>query len=134
MQATVDFHEDVDVTQWLLYTNHAAWAGRGLTQGAGHVFTREGHLVALLQVQSMIRPLAWVGDADAGDLARTPDQGPCSDGAGSDSYRLERRRHSLSPGGVICTLACTPPAPVLGTPTAATVVFPASTWSVWPVT
>ncbi len=75
LQATVAFHEDVDLTQWLLYANSAVWAGRGLTQGEGHVFTGDGHLVASYSVQSMIRPLAWVGDADAGNLARTPDSG-----------------------------------------------------------
>ena len=66
MQTTIDFHDDVDVTQWLLYTNHATWAGRGLTQGAGHVFTREGRLVASFSVQSMIRPL------DTGASASSP--------------------------------------------------------------
>ena len=56
MKATVAFHDDVDVSDWLLYTNSAVWAGRGLTQGEGRVFTREGRLAASYSVQSMIRP------------------------------------------------------------------------------
>ena len=33
------FHDEVDVTEWLLYSNPAIYAGRGLVQGEGHVFT-----------------------------------------------------------------------------------------------
>lgn len=55
MTATVAFHDDVDVTDWLLYANTAIWAGRGLAQGDGHVYTRDGRLVASYTVQAMIR-------------------------------------------------------------------------------
>lgn len=58
MKATVAFHEDVDITEWLLYANHAFWAGRGLVQGAGHVFTREGRLAASYSIQAMVRDFA----------------------------------------------------------------------------
>jgi uncharacterized protein (DUF427 family)/acyl-CoA thioesterase len=55
MKATVAFHEDVDVTDWLLYANRAFWAGRGLVQGDGHVFTRDGRLAASYTIQAMVR-------------------------------------------------------------------------------
>ena len=37
MQTTFNFHDDVDVTEWLLYANPAIWAGRGQAQGQGGV-------------------------------------------------------------------------------------------------
>jgi uncharacterized protein (DUF427 family)/acyl-CoA thioesterase len=55
MSIAIAFHDDVDVTQWLLYANPAIYAGRGLAQGEGHVFTEDGHLVASYSVQGMIR-------------------------------------------------------------------------------
>jgi uncharacterized protein (DUF427 family)/acyl-CoA thioesterase len=55
MAVTMAFHDDVDVTQWLLYSNPAIHAGRGLCQGEGHVFTEDGRLVASYTVQAMIR-------------------------------------------------------------------------------
>ncbi|HMC38303.1 MAG TPA: DUF427 domain-containing protein [Acidimicrobiales bacterium] len=56
LQATLSLHDDVDVTEWLLYSNTAIWSGRGLTQGDGRVWSRDGRLVASYSVQSMIRP------------------------------------------------------------------------------
>ncbi|MDG4669177.1 DUF427 domain-containing protein [Mycobacterium sp. 236(2023)] len=55
MQSTIAFHDDADVTDWLLYANRAFWAGRGLAQGEGRVFTRDGRLAASYTVQAMIR-------------------------------------------------------------------------------
>lgn len=55
MKATVAFHENVDVTDWLLYGNRAFWAGRGLVQGDGHVFTQDGRLAASYVIQAMVR-------------------------------------------------------------------------------
>jgi acyl-CoA thioesterase-2 len=55
MQVDLSLHDDVDVTEWLLYENHAIWAGRGLAQGQGRVFTRSGRLVASYTVQAMVR-------------------------------------------------------------------------------
>ena len=55
MQTTFNFHDDVDVTGWLLYANSAIWSGKGLAQGEGRVFTRDGRLVASYSVQAMIR-------------------------------------------------------------------------------
>ena len=39
MKTTIAFHDEVDVTEWLLYENPAIYAGRGLAQGEGRVFT-----------------------------------------------------------------------------------------------
>lgn len=55
MKATIAFHDDVDVTEWLLYANRAFWAGRGLVQGDGRVYTRDGRLAASYTVQAMVR-------------------------------------------------------------------------------
>lgn len=55
MTVTVAFHDDFDVSEWLLYSNHAFWSGRGLVQGDGRVFTRDGRLVASYAVQAMVR-------------------------------------------------------------------------------
>jgi uncharacterized protein (DUF427 family)/acyl-CoA thioesterase len=55
LAATIAFHDELDVSDWLLYANPAIWAGRGLCQGEGHVFARDGRLVASYGVQAMIR-------------------------------------------------------------------------------
>jgi uncharacterized protein (DUF427 family)/acyl-CoA thioesterase len=55
MSISIAFHEEVDVTQWLLYANPAVCAGNGLAQGEGHVFTEDGRLVATYTLQAMIR-------------------------------------------------------------------------------
>jgi hypothetical protein len=55
MKATIAFHDDVDVTEWLLYANRAFWSGRGLVQGEGRVYTRDGRLAASYTVQAMVR-------------------------------------------------------------------------------
>ena len=39
-RSSIAFHDEVDVTEWLLYANPAIYAGRGLAQGEGRVFTR----------------------------------------------------------------------------------------------
>jgi acyl-CoA thioesterase-2 len=52
---TLAIHEDPDLTEWLLYTNPAAYAGRGLAQGNGRIFTQSGKLVASYATQVMIR-------------------------------------------------------------------------------
>ncbi len=55
MKATIAFHEDVDIADWLLYANRAFWSGRGLVQGDGFVFSRDGRLAASYTVQAMVR-------------------------------------------------------------------------------
>jgi acyl-CoA thioesterase-2 len=56
MSTSIAFHDEVDVTGWLLYANPAIYAGRGLAQGEGHVFSQDGRLVASYSVQAIIRP------------------------------------------------------------------------------
>jgi acyl-CoA thioesterase len=58
MSVSIAFHDDVDVTEWLLYANPALYAGRGQAQGEGRVFTEDGRLVATYSVQAMIRAFA----------------------------------------------------------------------------
>ena len=55
MSIALALHDDVDVTEWLLYANPAIYSGRGLAQGEGHVFTQDGRLVASYTVQAIIR-------------------------------------------------------------------------------
>jgi uncharacterized protein (DUF427 family)/acyl-CoA thioesterase len=55
LAASVAFHDEVDVTGWLLYANPAIYAGRGLAQGEGRVFAQDGRLVASYTVQAMVR-------------------------------------------------------------------------------
>ena len=55
LATTIAFHDEVDVSEWLLYANPAIYAGRGLAQGEGRVFARDGRLVASYTVQAMIR-------------------------------------------------------------------------------
>ncbi|RDH79613.1 DUF427 domain-containing protein [Mycolicibacterium moriokaense] len=66
MKATIAFHDDVEVTEWLLYANRAFWSGRGLVQGDGHVFTRDGRLAASYVVQAMVREF----DGDPATMGR----------------------------------------------------------------
>jgi acyl-CoA thioesterase len=58
MSIAIALHDPADVTEWLLYANPAIYAGRGLAQGEGHVFTQDGRLVASYTVQAMIRGFA----------------------------------------------------------------------------
>jgi uncharacterized protein (DUF427 family)/acyl-CoA thioesterase len=70
MSISIAFHDAVDVTGWLLYANRAIFAGRGLVQGEGQVFTEEGDLVASYSVQGMIREFTQQ-PADMGLDSRT---------------------------------------------------------------
>jgi acyl-CoA thioesterase-2 len=55
-KATVAYHADVDVTQWLLYATRVTYTGRGTTQSEGRVYAEDGRLLASCAVQGMIRP------------------------------------------------------------------------------
>ena len=55
LSSTIYFHEDADLTDWLLYSTRATYAGRGLAQGEGRIFSRKGQLVATYCVQVMVR-------------------------------------------------------------------------------
>ncbi len=56
MSVGIAFHDDAPLDGWILYANRALWAGRGLVQGEGRIFTREGTLLASYHVQGMVRP------------------------------------------------------------------------------
>ncbi len=58
MSLSIAFHDDAPLDQWLLYANRATWSGRGLCQGEGRIFSRDGRLLASYSVQAMVRPLA----------------------------------------------------------------------------
>jgi uncharacterized protein (DUF427 family)/acyl-CoA thioesterase len=55
VSATIAFHDDVDVTEWLLTETRSIWAGRGSTQSQVRVFTAGGNLVASKTVQAIVR-------------------------------------------------------------------------------
>ncbi|WP_433631815.1 acyl-CoA thioesterase [Nocardia sp. CA-120079] len=55
--ATITFHDDVDVTQWLLYATRVTYAGRGHAQSEGRVYTDDGAMVASYSVHAMVRGL-----------------------------------------------------------------------------
>ncbi len=63
VSATIAFHGDFDVTDWLLTETRSIWAGRGSTQSQIRVFTADGRLVASKTVQAIVRP-----------FRRTPEQ------------------------------------------------------------
>ena len=52
---TINFHERMDVGQWLLYAHEGTYAGRGRVHGRGLVFTEDGRLVATFSQDSMVR-------------------------------------------------------------------------------
>lgn len=53
--ATITFHDDADVSQWLLYATRITYAGRGHAQSEGQIFSEDGHLVASYGVHAMLR-------------------------------------------------------------------------------
>ena len=55
MSMSVAFHDDAPLDQWFLYANPAIWAGQGLTQGQGTIFTETGTLLASYSIQAMVR-------------------------------------------------------------------------------
>ena len=55
VSATIAFHDEVDVTDWMLTETRAIWAGRGSVQSFVRVFASDGRLVASKTVQAMVR-------------------------------------------------------------------------------
>jgi len=55
VSATISFHDELDVTEWLLTETRSIWAGRGSTQSQVRVFTEDGRLVASKTVQAIVR-------------------------------------------------------------------------------
>jgi acyl-CoA thioesterase len=54
--ATVAYHDDVDVTGWLLYATRVVYTGRGTAQSEGRVYGEDGRLAASYSVHGMVRP------------------------------------------------------------------------------
>ncbi|MDL4816387.1 acyl-CoA thioesterase [Actinomadura opuntiae] len=54
-KVTIAYHEDADVTEWLLYATRVVYTGRGTTQSEGRVYTEDERMVASFSVQGMIR-------------------------------------------------------------------------------
>ncbi|MQY18732.1 acyl-CoA thioesterase [Nocardia macrotermitis] len=65
--ATITFHDDVDVSDWLLYATRVTYAGRGHAQSEGQIFSHDGHLVASYGVHAMVRAFPSRGGT-TGDL------------------------------------------------------------------
>jgi acyl-CoA thioesterase len=55
MSIAINYHNDADVSDWILYSNPSIFAGRGLAQGVGTVFSRRGVLLASYAVTAMLR-------------------------------------------------------------------------------
>ncbi len=55
VNATISFHDEIDVTDWHLTETRSVWAGRGSTQSQVLVWARDGRLVASKTVQAIIR-------------------------------------------------------------------------------
>jgi acyl-CoA thioesterase-2 len=49
------FHGDLKVNDWLLYSMDSPWAGNARGLARGHVFTRDGRLVASVTQEGLIR-------------------------------------------------------------------------------
>jgi acyl-CoA thioesterase II len=58
LSVSLAFHDEVDVTEWMLYSNPAIYAGHGSAQGEGRVYGQDGRLLASYSVQAMIRTFA----------------------------------------------------------------------------
>ena len=62
VNVTIAFHDQVDVTDWLLTETRSIWAGRGMTQSQVRVFSADGRLVASKTVQALVRSFAQTPD------------------------------------------------------------------------
>lgn len=52
---TITFHDDADVTQWLLYSTRVVYTGHGHAQSEGQVHSADGRLLASYSVHAMVR-------------------------------------------------------------------------------
>jgi acyl-CoA thioesterase II len=55
LTVSIAFHDEIDITQWMLYVNPAIYAGGGSVQGDGRVYSIDGRLLASYTVQAMVR-------------------------------------------------------------------------------
>lgn len=65
---TMTFHDDADVTQWLLYGTRVVYTGRGHAQSEGRIHSADGRLLASYSVHAMVRGFR---PGDAAVRART---------------------------------------------------------------
>ncbi len=66
LSVSIAFHDEIDVTQWMLYSNPAIYSGHGSSQGEGRVYSIDGRLLASYSVQAMIRPFTAPPDTMGG--------------------------------------------------------------------
>ena len=57
LSLTVRFHLDRALDDWLLYHHDALHAGRGLCDGKGRIFHRDGTLLASFEQEGLLRAL-----------------------------------------------------------------------------
>jgi len=62
---TLSFHDDVDLSDWLLYRHLSTFAGDGMTHSECRVHRQDGGLVASFTVEAMVRGFADPSKADA---------------------------------------------------------------------
>ncbi|TDB87460.1 acyl-CoA thioesterase II [Actinomadura sp. KC216] len=63
---SVTFHEEADMSDWILLAHESPYAGRGRSYGRGHAFARDGRLVASFAQDAIIRSFA-TGPGTAAD-------------------------------------------------------------------
>ncbi|MEV5652649.1 acyl-CoA thioesterase domain-containing protein [Nocardia sp. NPDC052254] len=61
--ATITFHDEADVSQWLLYSTRVVYTGRGHAQSEGQVHAADGRLMASYTVHAMVRGFRRSGTA-----------------------------------------------------------------------
>lgn len=62
---TVSFHDDVDLSNWVLYRHRSTFAGDGMTHSECRVHREDGGLVASFTVEAMVRGFADPSKADS---------------------------------------------------------------------
>lgn len=70
LSVAISFHDDAPLDTWCLYANRATWSGRGLCHGEGHIYARDGRLLASYSVDAMVRRFAQ----DPSAIGRDPSQ------------------------------------------------------------
>jgi acyl-CoA thioesterase len=55
LTVSIAYHDEIDITEWMLYVNPAIYAGHGSVQGDGRVYSIGGRLLASYTVQAMVR-------------------------------------------------------------------------------
>ncbi|MEU0538489.1 acyl-CoA thioesterase domain-containing protein [Nocardia sp. NPDC005978] len=64
--ATITFHDEANVSAWLLYATRVVYAGRGHAQSEGRIYTEQGAIVASYGVHAMVRAFPASGAPDSG--------------------------------------------------------------------